>query len=166
MFACFGVVMGCDIHTLIEVKGPDGWRHLLCGFSVFAWRSYSHFGFLANVRNYSHVPAQWPDRGFPPDCDPSSKSSYDDGDFGFHSHTFVTLQELAAFDYETEFEDRRVTRETSPGSFNGSCLADLGTGKMRTYRDFLGENFFTDLNRLKELSPDPACLRVLMCFDN
>jgi hypothetical protein len=64
--------MGCDIHSAVEIKREGKWEKVgdifpledfmkeyhnkEFGSEPFDWRSYGMFGFLANVRNYSHVP--------------------------------------------------------------------------------------------------------------
>ena len=64
--------------------------------------------------------------------------------FGF---SWLSAEELLAFDYDQEFSDRR---EQSP--------------EVSTYRDFLGEPFFRHLAALAEIGPKED-VRILFCFD-
>lgn len=196
--------MGCDIHTIAEIKTSKGWLPLKSDgrtstwgtfyeeepeyLSPFNWRSYSMFGFLADVRNYSHCTPLSEPRGLPDDSEhlnSPSPYSYDTSpmsgelipenerktiksdllDGGYHSHSFVTLSELLSFDYEQTFWDRRITKQTGPNSWNGASLAEEGEGKVITYREHLGEGFFKDLELLKSLG-EPENIRVLFWFDN
>lgn len=85
---------------------------------VFHNRNYDLFGILANVRNgrgFAGIPTGqgWPSiapgRGFPDGIDPESYNRGDDdayvrgvpsGYMGDHSFTYVTLNELQAFDWD------------------------------------------------------------------
>lgn len=50
--------MGCDIHSYVEVRGPDGkWAVVSSKFEPFRDRNYGVFAFLTGtVRNYSGIP--------------------------------------------------------------------------------------------------------------
>jgi hypothetical protein len=72
------------------------------------------FGFLANVRNYSAVPPIAEQRGFPDDASEGAKAEYDDG-FGYHSPSWLMVNELLAFNYDALMENRRVTRQLASG---------------------------------------------------
>ena len=138
--------MGCDIHTVVEIKINDEWEEIL--FSPFYYRSYSIFGFLANVRNYSMVPSISEPRGLPDDCSEYIKECL----IYNHSHSWLSIDELKNFNYDVTFEDRRTYGATIEG----------GKGEMKTIREFLGECFFEDLNKLIELNAD----RIIFWFDN
>lgn len=148
--------MGCDIHSYAEKK-DGGTFKLVPVLSVFAWRSYGTFGFLAGVRNYSDITPIAPRKGFPADASAEVKKEYESWDIDAHSASWLSLQELEAFDYDAEMEDRRVTRDG-----NGGCTCDPGEGKKTTYREFLGPHFFEDIAKLKEAGAD----RVVFWFDN
>lgn len=157
--------MGCDIHTRAQKRNGDKWEDL--PFEPFDWRSYGMFGFLADVRNYSAVPPIAQPRGLPPDIVRSNPNFYGEHDddyngFGDHSFSWLSVEELLAFDYDQPLEDRRVTRQTAPNLWDGGCTAEPGGGKMTTYREFLGESFFRDLDRLKEIGAE----RVVFGFDS
>lgn len=148
--------MGCDIHSRAERKIGGRWQ-VIDGLQPFDWRSYGLFGFLANVRNYSAVPPLSEPRGLPDDA--PATGEYDLGD---HSHSWLSLEELTAFDYEQTFEDRRVTRQIAPNAWSGGVTGEPGEGEITTFRDFLGSDFFADLDKLKEAGAE----RVVFGFDS
>jgi hypothetical protein len=150
--------MGCDIHTQAERKVNGNWE-IIPGLSPFDWRQYGMYGFLANVRNYSAVPPISEPRGLPDDV-----VLTDDREFflGDHSHSWLSVEELLAFDYDAEMEDRRVTAKLSSGITSGACTAPLGYGEAQTWREFLRQNFFDDLAKLK----DAGAERVVFGFDS
>lgn len=170
--------MGCDIHSAVEVRDSDGkWRwddravfpdDLRDGQftnAPFDWRSYGMFGFLANVRNYSRVPPLADARGLPDDLSPALADEESEPWLGDHSHSWLGLNELLAFDYDQTFEDRRTTKQTGPNSWDGAALADKGEGRITTFREFLGSGFFAELERLKTFG-DPENVRIVFGFDS
>ncbi len=157
--------MGCDIHTITEVKTPNGWKAVLLDKPVFDWRSYRMYGFLADVRNYSATPPIHEQRDWPEDITHEAEQLRKDWDCNAHSFTYVTLADLLAFDYSKAIEDCRVVEQVGPNAWDGGATVKRGGGKITTYRDFLDGYFFTELDRLSELG-HPADVRVLMFFDN
>jgi hypothetical protein len=151
--------MGCDIHSFVEVKKLNKWE------LVDDWidnRSYGWFGFLANVRNYSHVPSISNPKGLPQDISEGGAIEWDN-EYDGHSCSYLTLKELLDFNYDQEFEDRRVTRQT--GNFiDGSALAEPGEGETITIREFLG-TLLDHIHKLKEYG-EPENVRVVFWFDN
>lgn len=145
--------MGCDIHIIAQRREAEEWKTL--DSAPFGWRSYGMFGFLADVRNYSAVPPIAAQRGLPEDFDPEAH------DVGDHSYSWLTVEELLAFDYDQPLEDRRVTRQTSTGIWNGGHTAEPGGGEMTTFRAFLGQCFFDDLEQLKAIGAG----RIVFGFD-
>ena len=160
--------MGCDIHTFVERRQPGGhWERVSVDMGrdryendPFGWRSYGMFGFLAGVRNYSAVPPISASRGLPKDTSVGVLVEWDKWGMYAHSASWLTLAELLAFDYEAEFEDRRVTR-----GIDGGARANPGEGTLTTFREFLGEELFSDLGRLETLG-DPKDTRIVFWFDN
>jgi hypothetical protein len=69
----------------------------------------------------------------------------------------MSLGELLAFNYDASMEDMRVMRDG-----NGDCTCEPGEGQAMTLREFLGKNFFDDLEKLKAVGAD----RVVFWFDN
>lgn len=112
--------MGCDIHIRIQVQDESGWHDVSWqpkpwrddekpkdGIPVapdcFDSRNYNKFAILANVRNgygFAGIKTgeRWPsiagDRGLP-----DGMSEPDDYSLGDHSFTWMTLEELKAFDW-------------------------------------------------------------------
>ena len=153
--------MGCDIHSYVEVRKNGRWE---CqGWNPFDdWRNYGIFGFLADVRNYSHSPVITEPRGLPADV---SAEVLEESDGDAHTASWLTIAELLGYDYERVFWDRRVEREITPGHFNGAGLADEGEGRHLPLRDFLGEGFFRRLDEMAALG-DPSDVRMVFWFDN
>lgn len=143
--------MGCDIYIIVQKRTDNAWADMP-EISVFDWRSYGMFGFLANVRNYSAVTPIAEQRGLPADF-----GSAEDYDVGDHSFSWLSVQELANFDYDQSMEDRRVMREN-----NGGCTASPGEGVSMSYREFLGPAFFSDLEKLKT----SGAYRIVFGFDS
>ena len=156
--------MGCDIHSRAQKQEGGKWVDL--PFKPFDWRSYGMYGFLADVRNYSAVPPISPARGLPEDIvrpEPNFYGEYDDHlDLGDHSFSWLTVAELLAFDYDQPVEDRRVTRQIAHNLTSGAVTAEPGEGEMTTYRAFLGQGFFDDLQKLKDIGAE----RVVFGFDS
>jgi hypothetical protein len=164
--------MGCDIHSVVHVKRGGFWEivterlfpmdfpssgqtHTI---SPFDWRSYGMFGFLADVRNYSHVPPISSPRGLPSDLQP--RESLDR-----HSFSWLGLEELLTFNYDASFENRRSMRQEAHNYWNGAADSGPGNGKQTTFREFLGPAFFRDLEIMSALDPDPRNVRVVFSFD-
>lgn len=164
------ITMGADIHSFAEVRENGKWKKVGKVFNgynnsktdcPFDWRSYSMFGFLADVRNYSKSPVICEPKGLPKDSEHLNADYHGepyrdwimDGD---HSHTYLTLKELTEYDYNQEFEDLRL---------NGGETGEPGEGEKTTIRDFLEEGFFDDIEVLKTLGSSDD-VRVVFWFDN
>jgi hypothetical protein len=164
--------MGCDIHPFVERRENGRWEAGIVDFgrnrydkSPFGWRSYGVFGFLADVRNYSRVPTIAECRGLPDDVSDYVRQQYEEWQSDAHSASWVTVKELLDFDYDREFEDLRVVRQTGPNSWNHGATGEPGEGEMTTIREFLDGAFFSDLETLAALGP-PEDVRVVFWFDN
>lgn len=164
--------MGCDIHSFVEIRKGDKWECLKEAVfkldeydrkntgathtsTPFKCSNYGLFGFLANVRNYSSVPPLVSRRGLPesPSDDVLCEAERDR-----HSFTWVTANELLSFDYDSAFEDRR-------DHTGNSDTLPKGEGKILTYREFLPERFFEDLEAIRMLG-EPLSVRLVFCFDS
>lgn len=152
--------MGCDIHCYAEKKSNRGFVKVKC--DAFDNRSYGTFGFLADVRNYSGVTPIAERRGFPVDASQAVTTHYKGWASDAHSPSWLTIDELESFDYDQPTEDRRVTRQLSENLWSGGCTADPGEGRATTYREFLGEWFFKDIQKLRDAGAD----RIVFWFDN
>jgi hypothetical protein len=151
--------MGCDIHSQAERRVDGKWTRIE-GLEPFDWRSYGMYGFLANVRNYSDVTPISEARGLPVDADYVAEES--EHWLGDHSFSWLSLNELLAFDYDQPMEDRRVSEQIAPNVWSGAGTAQPGGGKQTTYRDFLGEGFFEELEKLKTVGAE----RIVFGFDS
>lgn len=164
--------MGCDIHMHAEKRVDDQWvkaprvipksKHGDWNDDPLENRSYAYFGWIADVRNYSQVPPISPPRGVPDDMSPETKKSFEGWDIDAHSASWLTVDEILAVDFDQVIEDRRVTRQTGPNSWNGGCTAEPGQGKKETLREFLGEYTVNALFKLR----DEGVERIVFWFDN
>lgn len=154
--------MGCDIHTRAEKRDESGTWRKIDGLKPFDWRNYGLFGFLAGVRNYSDVTPLSEPRGFPHDASRKVKQDYAEWMSDAHSASWLTIEELLAFDYDAEMEDRRITVQLAPNHWHGGMTAEPGGGEMVTYRAFLGQHFFDDLAKLTNAGAE----RIVFWFDN
>lgn len=152
--------MGCDIHPYAERKTDNGWEKIE-GLHPFDWRSYGMFGFLANVRNYSAVPPLSEPRDLPDDISDAVRAESESWKGDGHSHSWLSVAELSAFNYDADMEDRRVSRRVN-GYIHGGCTCDPGEGENMTYRQFLCEDFFDDIKKLQ----DAGAGRIVFWFDN
>ncbi len=98
--------MGCDIHFVVQFKGPRGWERaealvpseyekgVMVRETWYESRNYDAFGILAGVRrdNFNQIV---PLRGLPADF-----IEGDVDDVGDHSQTWLSLRELLAFDWQ------------------------------------------------------------------
>lgn len=174
--------MGCDIHSYAEIRQDGTWEQVGQVFpldryyqkakgrsytaSPFARRNYGVFAFLADIRNYSHVPCiQQPTYILPEDISASvaEEAEYWSGDA--HSYNVLTLRQLSEYDYEQKFWNRRVMKQIGPNLWTGAGLAEEGEGEHPVLREFLGEQFFVDLETLKTLGGHDD-VRVVFWFDN
>lgn len=160
--------MGCDIHIYVETLDGDRWKYFadgqfIEGSSPFDWRSYSMYGFLAGVRNYSAIKPICEPKGFPENASEFVEREFE-GWWG-HSTSWLTLAELLAVDYESTVEDRRCTVEVYPGFFDGGATCEPGQGTKETIREFLGAAFFDDLETLKKIGKHEE-VRIVFWFDN
>lgn len=86
--------MGCDIHTVVELKKGNEWVGIDELPEEFNERNYSTFAFLANVRNRFNTKGFEP-KGYPSDMSEKSKKELKEEWAGdFHSESYLTLKEL------------------------------------------------------------------------
>ena len=153
--------MGCDIHAYTERKNDDG-QYEVVGDFLSDGRSYAVFGFLAGVRNYSEITPISEPRGIPADASPSIKSHHERWSDDAHSASWLSTDELINFDYLAMCEDRRCSVEVAPRMFNGGCTCNAGDGLFQTYKDFLGEWYFSEVQK----AIDEGATRIVFWFDN
>ena len=84
--------MGCDIHTLVQVKKDNKWEDL--ENDLYTDRNYKLFSILAGVRG-NEDPIAYP-RGFPSDfeLDKDDDENHNGHYMGDHSFSYLTLTEL------------------------------------------------------------------------
>jgi hypothetical protein len=114
--------MGCDIHLYVEVKqgdgtwkaadewitDEDGWLHVPYGKKYYDERNYDLFAILADVRNgrgFAGIktgegfnPISLP-KGLPEDVSPQVKKCSDNWGVDGHSHSWHTIADLLAYDW-------------------------------------------------------------------
>ena len=101
--------MGSDIHCRADRKLGEKWE-AIPDVAPFAWRNYRIFSFLAGVRNYSAIAPISEPRGFPADMREIDRDTYEDVYWNhYHSYSWLLLEELLSFNYDTQIEDRCVT---------------------------------------------------------
>jgi hypothetical protein len=154
--------MGCDIHIHAERKTSSGGYERIPDLEPFGDRRYGTFGFLAGVRNYSGIQPIAEPRGIPEDISSDVATDYNDWGFDAHSASWLSVDELVPYNYDQTIEDRRMTRQIAPNLWDGGCTAEPGEGKATTLREFLGEGFFEDIEKLKSSGAD----RIVFWFDN
>jgi hypothetical protein len=147
--------MGCDIHMQVElfdwVRSEDDeverWTRVISEPAAFGERNYALFGVLAGVRCVD-MPLIAPPRGLPDDVTAEVMSDAaligSDG----HTHSWVTLAEVAAFDWA----------QLSSFGDGSTCKA--------TCSDFLAwvESIWTGPTRIARR--DPAKIRLVFWFDS
>lgn len=124
--------MGCDIHFRVEKRVDGVWKHAekmvpnkywepgddepeMEAEKLYSGRNYSLFSILANVRNGrgfagcdtgdGFKPIAMP-RGLPPDVSQPVKDDSERWGCDGHSHTWLTLAEVLAFDWTQTTKQR------------------------------------------------------------
>ncbi len=132
-----------DIIARAERREDGKWTTIL-GIYLFEHRDYGLFSFLAGVSNDSGITPISKPRGLPDDI-----AQDEDPWLGEHSHSWLSIDELLAFDYDQKVEDCRVFGHFSKNSWIPAHAAEPGYGETTTYWRFLGREFFQDLLELK-----------------
>lgn len=106
--------MGCDSHIIIEVRRKNGKWGIADNkhdhydekpnqrpqvIQLLGWRDYNLFAVIAGVRNDGIEPL-FEGRGLPEDVSKATAKEFPD-DSDYHSHTYFTLGELKAVDWES-----------------------------------------------------------------
>jgi len=152
--------MGCDIHAYVERLNDAGKWEFVEDADPFDCRSYGIFGFLADVRNYSCSPVIAEPRGLPDGLSAEAQDEYDRWDTDAHTASWLLLSELVAYDYDQPMNDRRITRNG-----DGGVTGTPEEGTVMTVRDFLGEWYMREIERLAAIG-EPERVRVTFWFDN
>ena len=189
--------MGCDIHIYVEKKVNGKWECIddlkkdedgffeIKGEEIYHGRNYILFALLANVRNYSGVEPISEPKGLPVDLSDQVKEISDIWIGNSHSHSYLTLQELLNYDFETMIPDigyilnetwEKFQETLKNGSPDYSLLypcddwitSDLGwmDRMWEQPAKTIDKQFYEKtIPRLKELgSPDE--IRIVFWFDN
>jgi hypothetical protein len=91
--------MGCDIHDIVQVRDEQGkWNTVIDNF--LDGRHYNLFAVIGDVRNYYDIKPIASYRGIPWDVE-WDEDSYQ---FGDHSQSWVTLEELLNYDWNQTVE--------------------------------------------------------------
>ena len=109
---------------------------------------YEVYSFLADVRNYNRCIAIDKPRSLPINISYDVYKIYCEGKIDNYSESYLSLDELLKFDYEKPCRIGEEGHEVIP-----------------TYREFLGEDFFKELEQLKKLGPIDD-IRIVFWFDN
>lgn len=142
--------MGCDIHLFAEKRVSfRKWETVDAG-EALRHRSYSVFAFLAGVRNYSAIIPISKPRGLPMNVGREIANEHESLGIDAHTASWLPIKKLLDFDYSAICEDRRMHGMT------------LEKGVFQSYRDFLGEWFFKDLEQLHA----SGAQRIVFWFDN
>lgn len=169
--------MGTSIKVLVEVRCADGWALVdrpvfpypaqgESRRSPFSWKGYGMFGLFAGVRNDSQSAVLSEPRGVPGDISEAAAytiigaTPFEDypilslvekieqacGSREEYGLSWLTAAELQSFDYDDTFLDMR---EAPP--------------RRKSYREFLGETYFTHLQMLGVLG-HPEGVRIIFWF--
>lgn len=161
--------MGVDIHACAEKREGDQWVGIV-GPQPFEWTrvSKSCYAFLAGIHNYWGLTPIAQPRGLPAELSATARDSYGDphgpGFADWHSASWLRIAELEEFDYDVTFEDEAATVEMDGRLYYdvGGQIMDAEPGRIKSYRQFLGKEFFTELQRLKAMGAE----RIVFWFDN
>jgi hypothetical protein len=155
--------MGCDIHMYAEENYSEE-RWIVVEEPIFAdpyyspdreicrWntpytsqpyrgRNYDLFALLAGVRNYNKIRPISEPKGLPEDVSRIIKAYSDDWDVDGHSHSWLTLAELQAWDWASQ-------------------------NRMETWAEAVGSFFTETMPALAKLAKDPTNIRIVFWFDN
>jgi hypothetical protein len=182
--------VGCDIHSYGERREGNRWVCVRASLTprwfgeekiigadpapsgpepFDAARKYRHFAFLAGVRNQWGVPPIVEPRGLPEDASAYVRYAYWDSHRrgekrdSWHSESWLTVEELTAFDYDRTFENHAPILEIDGNPCYEEGLEDAAHGRrMKTYQEFLGPEFLNLLGTLKAARIE----RVVFWFDN
>lgn len=138
------------INSYVERRNIDSleWEYVK-GKNPFQRRGdYEVYSFLADVRNYNRcIPIDDP-RYLPDNMSDDLYKIYYEGREDNYSESYLGLDELLNFDYEKPCRIGEEGHEVIP-----------------TYREFLGKDFFEELEELKKLGKSDD-IRIVFWFDN
>lgn len=181
--------MGCDIHGFIEgnlgygmdphEKNPK-YKYWHCLGDIPLGRNYEIFAVLGNVRNEGNIPFIGENRFNDLEHEPMSEAFQDlckkwneDG----HSHSYVTLEEMYAFDAtQKAYSPRLVTSRDKDGNITGTCSMTTGkhlgeVGLCNIFGPWGNQAWFDLRNKVEEVARtwdiENFCdIRLAFFFDN
>lgn len=143
--------MSASIKLVAQKRGAEGWERV--EFEP-EWRSYSIFGVLADQRNMAGAPFIAPARHLPDDWpeEPPYRMGHfgtwaawaDEYDLGDGPKSWLTLEEMLAFDYDQVFTNQCWPEE----------------GQVMSVRSHLGSAFFGDLQQMQALGVERIVFRI------
>jgi hypothetical protein len=122
--------MGCDIHAVVEVNVETSWDPSKYSFKIWqaheilVGRNYEIFAALAGVRRENDDQPRIDDpRGLPEDGSSMFHAYSEAWGIDGHSHSYVTLAELKAFDTTQTYESDRIilSRDKETGEITSTC---------------------------------------------
>lgn len=90
--------MGCDIHTVVQVKGVNRWVDVATSFLTA--RNYAAFDLLAGVRTNTKILRCVPIsecKGLPDGFETDNDDIHNGYWMGDHSHSYLTLEEMQKY---------------------------------------------------------------------
>lgn len=168
--------MGCDIHTMIEWKDRFGlWNN---AGEADLYRDYELFAVLAGVRNDCGIVPIAEPRGVPEDACGEYEAWQEAYGGDGHSHSWVTLAELIAFNREQEIDDPHfvLSRDPKTKEITSTCKSTSGAhlgkvGKRKVFGVFGSDHFDNLIDELdaikakRKLTSDED-VRLCFFFDN
>lgn len=141
--------MSTMIHSYVERRNIETleWEYI-DGENPFTSRGdYEVYSFLADIRNYNRcIPIDDP-RYLPDNMSDDLYKIYYEGRDDNYSESYINLDELLRFNYEKP------------------CRIGEDHEVVPTYKEFLGKDFFNELEHLKTLGL-PDDIRIIFWFDN
>lgn len=176
--------MGAYITTFVEKKQPDGsWDLFLepvfngtypdepaMVSTPFSRKNYDMYSFLAGVRNDACIPPITTLRGIPPDVSDALLSEADapymsEPDYGDPGNDLCKSERFAALARSRELHSSSWLLASELLRFNyNKAFVNHETKQLESFRDFLGEEFFQDLDAIKAIG-NPSEVRVVFWFE-
>lgn len=166
--------MGCDIHAIKEKKDKYGYWINVGDPEI--GRNYEMFAVLAGVRNYNDITPISEPKG--PleliDCSNEYYAMEKQSEGDAHSHSYVTLRELKAFDLNQVIDDHNlVLKKEEEGKVVETCLYTTGkhlgsVGKRKILSLWNDkENWLRIIKELEDVSGgNDEDARLCFFFDN
>ena len=126
-----GILMGMDFECVCEKKVEGKYVRVDLQPTPFNERFYHHYYFFIE----EGAPIFFAQRGLPYDDMCPEVYDYYRGGFCKHSESWVLLSELFSINYE-------------------QCYPAFTDGTLMTLREYLGESFFIELERMRESGVD------------